>query len=288
MELVCGKDLELTLLSAFLAKVNKQSEHHIGYCGDEEGEILQTLEEDFAKGENFVVATKNGTIIAGLGFDMNTEGGQIEVWGPFVDDPNWEGVALSLWEQLVSRQPISGYVVHGFCNKENEKAQRFLLNRGAKKEGEHHVLEKNQEGVSFLAMNKKIAEPDAVDVKAFAALHDFEFPDTYYGSDEILKRCGEDRRLFVSAEEGEVTGYIYVEAQPAFKEGSIEYVAVAPHHRGKGVGRALLAYALRFLFEEKNIAATSITVSEKDVAAYRLYSSCGFSLKHKLVSYRIG
>ena len=40
---------KLRELSSFLARMNGDRHHHVGYCGEQEGEVYSTSLEDFRK-----------------------------------------------------------------------------------------------------------------------------------------------------------------------------------------------------------------------------------------------
>ena len=39
--------LKIEEVAAFIANMNKDATHHVGYCGDEKEELLQTIIHDF-------------------------------------------------------------------------------------------------------------------------------------------------------------------------------------------------------------------------------------------------
>src|SRR5690606_11556014 len=57
-------------------------------------------------------------------------------------------------------------------------------------------------------------------------LHDKSFPNTYYNGQQIIKRLNEERKVFIIVNDGQLCGYIYVEAEPTYGEASIEFFAV--------------------------------------------------------------
>lgn len=73
---------KLTVVAEFIARLNSNSEHHIGYCGIQVDEIINTLEKDFidipAK-DAFLIATENNKIIGVCGFDADIERGHAEI-----------------------------------------------------------------------------------------------------------------------------------------------------------------------------------------------------------------
>lgn len=87
----------------------------------------------------------------------------------------------------------------------------------------------------------------------------------------VMRR--EDGRVIVAQRGGSVVGYAVVWF--AADEGELGDLAVAPDHRRRGVGRALLEEAL----EEARVRGADhlfLQVRESNEAALRLYDSAGF------------
>lgn len=95
--------------------------------------------------------------------------------------------------------------------------------------------------------------------------------------------------LFLAEENGEAAGsfilsprqeaaYARANWQAELEERDVRTIytfAVSPRWRGKGVGRAMLAYAARCA-EEEGARALRLDVYEKNLPAIRLYESAGF------------
>lgn len=63
-------------LAAFLETMNSIDASHIGYCGEEEEEIFDTLSHDFSDidiEKSFVVAYEEDHLVGALGFDIDAE-----------------------------------------------------------------------------------------------------------------------------------------------------------------------------------------------------------------------
>lgn len=62
--------------------------------------------------------------------------------------------------------------------------------------------------------------------------------------------------------------------------GEIYVIAVAPHARGRGLGKALVLEGLRYLAEEAGATTGMLYVDVGNTAGLRLYASLGFRLDH--------
>ncbi|OME95128.1 MULTISPECIES: GNAT family N-acetyltransferase [Paenibacillus] len=284
-------DMKLRELSSFLARLNGIRHHHVGYCGEQEGEIYSTLQTEFTENgelssQKFTVIYDQDQIVGALGFDVDEEERSAELWGPFIDaeGEQWNRLAEQLWDAGTSK--LEGCVnrYYGFYNVDHQSAVRFMEDKGGRKSGEHHVLRLRKsalltDGLSGL----QDFTPEYTD--EFAKLHGTNFPNTYLSAQDIMQQLDDDHRLFMFTEQGELAGYVYVEGEPEFKEGSIEYIAVSENFRGKGYGRALLDQALHYLFHIVQLEDISLCVDQRNEGAIQLYQRAGFDAIHKLAAY---
>ena len=120
------------------------------------------------------------------------------------------------------------------------------------------------------------------DIPAVAALERREFA---AGADEgVLSRLlDSDGGVILAAAEGEVLlGCVW--ARFVLDEGEIGNIAVAPEHRRRGVGEALLT-ALCAEAERRKATALLLEVRESNLAARRLYEKTGFETVGKRKNY---
>jgi GNAT superfamily N-acetyltransferase len=94
----------------------------------------------------------------------------------------------------------------------------------------------------------------------------------------IRKSCGgEADAVFVAAPDGTAAGYLTCHLA-ADGSGKIGLVAVATQAQGGGWGRALVQEGLRW-FGQNSVGRVSVVTQGANVAAVRLYESCGFLTK---------
>jgi len=135
-----------------------------------------------------------------------------------------------------------------------------------------------------------IRRAEAADAAAVARLlHDFntEFGDPTPGVAALTERAGEmiaaEEMIVMLAGEGP-EGLAQLRLRPSVWSGALdaylEEVYVAPAHRGRGIGRALLESVLE-VARARGATRIDLGTSETDTAAIGLYESCGFSnLEH--------
>lgn len=285
MEKIIERAKTLQELVHFLAEMNQQKHTHIGYCGENPPEIEQTLAEDFVD-ENghtafFIVRNEKGEIAAALGLDMDGE--TAEVWGPFNQSALKEQQA-QLWEACVQAYPhIQKFFF--FINEENREQQYFVKQLGARKTGEHLTLLMTKERLQPVKerVSKRFVQEDE---NAFRELHDTEFPHTYYDAAEIMGRLNEERILrVVKTEEDRLIGYAYFEVDQEMKEASLEYIAISPAARNRGLGTILLKEVLEEMFAFPEIERVQLCVDYQNDQANHVYEKAGFERKDILYSY---
>ena len=90
----------------------------------------------------------------------------------------------------------------------------------------------------------------------------------------------------VDGPEGVPVGYVAVEVQPD-GSGYVDYLGVAAQARGAGLGRVLVAGALRGL-AARGVTRVHLTVRVDNATARALYASLGFVEERVAVPYRRG
>ena len=81
--------------------------------------------------------------------------------------------------------------------------------------------------------------------------------------------------VLVAEVEGSVVGYLTASTDAAERVGVIGLVGVAAAGRGAGVGRALVTSAL-MRFADAGLSTGEVVTQGSNIAAQRLYASCGF------------
>lgn len=278
-------------LAAFIARLNREKQHHVGFCGDQEDEITATLSEEFSDLEldtSFVVAYEHERIIGALGFDVDLERGVAEIWGPFIDEEaRWNDIAHELWRAGVNQLGGKASTLYCFYNEENEQALRFMADLEAEFLHKHLVLKCSRSSFAYAPVHSLHEITPEYD-EAFMALHDASFPNTYYSGEDIMNRLQDDHRIFIAVDHQQsLLGYVYVEADCDAQEGNIEFIAVSPQAQGQGLGTSLMQEALRFLLLDRKIDEISLCVQEENGKAISLYQKAGFQQKHRLLLYKI-
>lgn len=267
--------------------MNAENSSHIGFCGEQREEIYNSLMNDFSDlniEDSFAVAWSQSKIVGAMGLDFDLGNGTADIWGPFVTDEDPD-TAQALWDKVLLKIPQEIKSCTFFVNKANEFAKKFAIQNNAHYSGADMVLTITRSTFTPEAVNasKNIGEKY---YNSFARLHGEAFPKTYFNSSTILKRINNHNILSVIEEdESNIKGYVYIEANPEYNEGNVEYIAVSGEARGQGIGKTLLKDALKKLFSYPSIYEVTICVSCENAAAINLYKSVGFKEKYVLDSY---
>lgn len=274
-------------VASFIAEYNRHAYHHVGYCGEAKDEILHTLLNDFSDlpiQESIIGAYDNNQLIGVLGLDIDQETQEAEVWGPFISGHNWHVIANEMWKRLLEGLSIPVKRFYGFYNHKHQNAAKFMQEHGFIQGNNHIVL--CAEAASFKRETTITLQELSQEYEAsFIGLHDQLFPSTYYNGLEILRRMNDERKVMVAIEDRLLLGYVYIEANPTFQEGSIEYIGVLPSERKRGIGSQLIQAALDQLFNVFLIKEIQLCVSDINEKALKLYRKAGFREKHVLISY---
>ncbi|MDA1535788.1 GNAT family N-acetyltransferase [Bacillus tropicus] len=275
-------------VASFIANMNKDAIHHVGYCGDEKKEVLHTILHDFSDigwEKSFIVTYEDNKIIGVLGFDVDEGKRCAEIWGPFIKAENWEEVALHMWKELIEKVPFHIEKFYGFYHVENNNCARLMKKLYAKEQDRHSIFILNNIVEQRIICNVEEALPQVFE--QFIALHNHVFPNTYYEGNEIIERLSDTNKLFVSMKNGKLEGYVYVEVNPEFHEANIEFIATAENSRRKGVGEQLLQGAIQYIFSFQEMKEIELCLNTNNDRAMKLYKKVGFEEKACLQHYII-
>lgn len=283
MEIYLPKKEDVKEISEFIAKLNIEPENHTSYCGEKSEEIAKSLLEDITDRpfhECFVVAKEQGGIVGVLGFDPDLERETAEVWGPFIEGNHWS-ISKELWEKMIKLLPDRIQSLSMFVNERNLNCINLAQELNFEKKSEEVILKIKKENLDQLE-KVDLLEINHEYHQEMKELHDKVFPGTYYAGEQILANINQNRKVFICKENESLAGYIYVEVEPEFGEGSIEFFAVKKEQRGKGLGVKLINMALKWMFSFDSISEIILCVNSDNKQAMKLYGKVGFKEKHRL------
>ncbi|WP_461613942.1 GNAT family N-acetyltransferase [Clostridium sp. Marseille-QA1073] len=285
MKLSVINEENLEKIAEFMATMNMRKENHIGYCGDNKEEILETLQEDFLPNKSLMFLSDEKEIVAVLGVDLDSENETVEIHGPFIDEKYGVNLALKLWNDILPLIPNKINKANMFFNYKNSLAMEFSNSLNFNFKSNEFILSLNREDrIENLNDGVRILKDD--EKEEFIKLHDSIFPNTYYSGEMIVNKINSKNRVYIYKEKDEIQGYIYVEICPEAQQGNIEYLGVKPDCRGRGLGVKLLNVAIDFVFSHDTIREIILCVNS-DNEAIKLYKKCGFKEKNFLKFYQL-
>lgn len=274
---------EVDIVANFISEINSVEESHIGYCGKDPKGIAYSLREDISDipcDNSFLTVYEEGGLIGVLGFDADLESNSAEIWGPFVKGDRWD-IVNPLWNKMIELMPEEINSISLFPNGKNKQVLQLANDFSFTRHSDQTILNFNRNRMDELD-EVPILELKEEFFTEMKQMHDQSFPDTYYNGQQIIDRLNEDRKVFMIVKNGHLSGYIYVEAQPAYGEASIEFFAVGESERGKGLGSELLTVALKWLFTIESIKSITLCFNSSNQNAIRLYKKVGFEQLHEL------
>ena len=274
---------DFSLISTFISRLNKQKEHNITDLGEDPAEIenfirTDLLDLDAEKG--FYLAFVDNKLAGVWGLDYDSAKGYLYSLGPYIDHPQWNDIANSLWLKIENAIPAGTKQIIMSLNSRNRNCIDFAIEHGFTLRVVGLLLKLTETEFTPVDHNHIIELPEK-DRQDFVALHDQLFPGTYYSGADILKRCDNIRKVFVNQP---LTGYIYVEPRPEFGEAHLEFIGVHPEAQGQGIGKALLSKAIEYMFSFAKINELTLAVRENNPAR-RLYERVGFKISDTIHGY---
>lgn len=300
---------ERATAARFLARLNPLPEHQICYLGTDELEIASELSTALPpEGYSLGAQDEAGNLVGFLGVEMDPSLGRAWLFGPFVEMADWHGLADRLYQAALERLPAEIVDQELFGRPEHARLAEFAQRHGFKAGTPAALLAlpRPAQGESRpggggqkvqVAQDETGGEPDGVQVPAVAgsdslarqleSLHNQLFPNTYYDAAQLISMSAEvDKRLQIEVVEGQVAGYIFLQARPASKEAFIDFLGVAEPYRRRGIARRLLAGAADWAFARPFVDRVTLAVHSTNTAAMALYENAGFETVNIMVGYR--
>jgi ribosomal protein S18 acetylase RimI-like enzyme len=272
---------------AFVSRLNQELTHKISYFGDTGEEIAA----DFSavqppEGFAFIAVGEDGKPAGFFGVEMDLELGRSWLFGPLVEEHEWEAIAEQLYQAISADLPEEISKQELFFHSQNSRLENFAVKHGFNYHSEGAVLvldikqrqRRDGSGVTGL---------EAGDSAQFQALHDMLFPNTYFSAKQLEKLAKEDDKcLLVRQEDKSLAGYIFAQLRPASHDVYIDFLGVDPGFRRQGVAQDLVAHVLEWAAKKPFVENASLTVSGDNEAAISLYHSMGFSTQLVSRAYR--
>ncbi len=273
-------------LAEFAAPLQARADRHIAYLAEDADTIAAGMieEDDDWTAVSSVARAADGSLVGWLMGSVDPDMGRVWWYGPFVGaDRPFADVADALFLHALERLDPAVTEHEVAIDAAFDELRVWAVGHG-------FVV---QEGSLALELSGSLDPPElpvrpagSSDVEAVARLHDELFPGTHIPGDRLLTDVGEHRRRLVLEVDGGFVGYVAVERQPDGR-GYVDFLGVAPAHRGRGYGAQLVRGGVNAL-GQLGCSDAHLTVRGGNRAARTLYTRLGFVEARVLVPLRRG
>ncbi len=229
----------------------------------------------------FLGVYSGSELVAVLGCDCDFEMGRGWLHGPFAQDKDWQNLFKQLFDGWEQRLPATITRLSNYLDQANQAGLDFHLQRGFQAKGLFYVL---------LAKAQPTQRPTSVrpflpsDAEMLCQLHALAFPAAWLSGPAMIAQRDDTHAVFIAWEQGQRVGYIRLSQHLELPEAEIEYLAVDPAWRGRGIGRKLLQAGLDWIFAERGLPTAVLNVSADNAQALDLYLSVGFEVKERAIA----
>lgn len=288
MEIVPCQD-RLDELIQFVARLNSDGAHHIGFFGEGEADIRASLAECLIPpAEGFRLGYQEDRLVGVFGVDADPEVSRAWLFGPLVNHDDWHDIADQLYTEVQPLIPTDIATYDLFCDVQNTHMEGFAVRHGFVLSSENAVLTLARENyrpsprgstAAILAYQEEYFEQ-------LENLHNLLFPKTYFTARQMVERVDDNRQLFVALEDGRLLGYHFCKNEPETESGYIDFIGTDASARGRGIGADLLAAGIDWMFSAPTTKEINLTVNAENVAARKLYETFGFVIERIMRGYR--
>ena len=283
----CQQD-RLDELVHFVARLNSDGTHHIGFFGEGEADVRASLAECLVPPvEGFTMAYQDDQLVGVFGVDADPEIDRAWLFGPLVDHADWHDIADQLYAKVLRRIPVEIRDYDLFCDVQNVHMEAFAVRHGFPLHSENAVLTLPCDRYNPAVKRKtQIIEYQEDFFAQFERLHKMVFPKAYFTARQIVQKQDKDHRLFLAVEDGRLLGYHFCKLDSLSGSGYVDFIGTDPSARGRGTGADLLACGLDWMLSTPGTKRVNLTVNAENVAARRLYEKFGFHVDRIMRGYR--
>ena len=275
-------------LVEFVARINSNGAHHIGFFGEGEADVRASLAECIVPpAEGFMMAYDGDRLVGVFGVDANPEIGRAWLFGPLVDHADWRPVADRLYESILPLLSSELRERDLFCDVQNIHVDEFAARHGFPLRSENAVLTLARE--KYTPSAKRITQVTFYDESLFPQferLHNELFPKTYFTAQQIIEKLDSHHKLFLALEGEQLLGYHFCKIEPESELGYVDFIGTDSSARGRGIAADLLASGVDWMLSAVSTKKVSLTVNADNIPARKLYEKFGFVVDRIMRGYR--
>lgn len=275
-------------LVQFVARLNSDATHHVGYFGDGEADVRSSLEECIIPpADGFRLAYMDDQLVGAFGVDADPEVDRAWLLGPLVESADWHEVADQLYENVL---PLISADIHEyelFCDIQNTHMEMFAGRHGFPLHSENAIMKLARADFRHASNGQTQIIPyqenffDSLDV-----LHKALFPNTYFTTQQMIDRIDKHRQLFLAVDGSSLLGYHFCKIEPEAESGYVDFIGTDASARGRGIGADLLTAGVDWMLSAPTTQKINLTVNADNVPARKLYESFGFVVDRIMRGYR--
>jgi ribosomal protein S18 acetylase RimI-like enzyme len=275
-------------LISFVARLNSDGAHHIGFFGEGEADIRASLAECLIlPAEGFRLAYEDDQLIGVFGVDADPEINRAWLFGPLIENEDWHNIADQLYAEVLALIPVGIRDYDIFCDVQNTRMETFAVRHGFPLYSENAVLSLAREDYKSSAKRKaKIILYRERFFKQFEKLHKILFPKAYFTARQMVEKRNQHHQLFLAIDENHLLGYHFCKIEPESGSGYVDFIGTDLSARGRGIGADLLAAGVDWMLSAPTTKKISLTVNADNVAARSLYEKFGFVTERVMRGYR--
>jgi ribosomal protein S18 acetylase RimI-like enzyme len=275
-------------LVQFVAGLNSESEHHIGFFGEGEADIRASLAECLIPpSQGFRLAYEEDQLIGVFGMDADPEINRAWLFGPIIDHEDWHTIADQLYARVLPLIPVTIRDYDIFCDVQNTRMESFAARHGFPLNSENAVLTLARENYHRAAKGgTQVISYQEEFFDAFEKMHKELFPNGYFTARQMVEKIDENHNLFLAVENGQLLGYHFCKSEPAARSGYIDFIGTTSSARGRGIGADLLAAGVDWMLSAPTTDKINLTVNADNTAARSLYEKFGFVTDRIMRGYR--
>jgi hypothetical protein len=211
-------------LVQFVARLNSDGAHHIGFFGDGEADVV-SLAECLIRRRRLHMAYEAEELIGVFSVDADPEIDRAWLFGPLVEHREWHDVADQLYAKVLPRIPVGIRDYDLFCDVQNTHMEAFAVRHGFPLHSENAVLTLAREKYSPAAQRRTQVIPYREDFLALLEqLHKTLFPKAYFTARQMVEKTDENHRLLLAVEQGRLLGYHFCKIEPASGSGYVDFI----------------------------------------------------------------
>lgn len=275
-------------LVRFVARLNSDGAHHIGFFGEGEADIRASLAEcQIPPGEGFMMAYEGDRLVGIFGIDADAEISRAWHFGPLVEHADWHDIADRLYDRAVAIIPAGIRDYDLFCDEQNVHVEEFARRHGFPLRSENAVLRLDRMNYRPAARRStQIIDYEAGLFEQLERLHKDLFPNAYFTARQMVEKQDKNHRLLLAVEDGRLLGYHFCKIEPEVESGYIDFIGADPSGRGRGIGADLLASGVDWMLSVQSTNRINLTVNADNDAALKLYAKFGFVTERIMRGYR--